>query len=67
MSLTDRFQQLRGGTLPTAQEEKPGVDVFALHAQPATLGRILEAKTAAESQSSLPELQQTASLASVQP
>jgi Flp pilus assembly CpaF family ATPase len=64
VSLTDRFQQLRGGTLPAAPEETPGVDVFASHAQPATLGRILEAKTAAESQSGVPELQQTASLAS---
>lgn len=65
MSLTDRFQQMRGGSLPAAPEGKPAaVDVFAKQEQPATLGRILEAKTAAESQSGLPDLQQTATVAS---
>ena len=44
--------------------EKTAVDVFAAKAQPATLGRILEAKTAAEAQPGFTELQQTASLAS---
>ena len=64
MSLTDRFQQLRGGTQPAAPEDEPAVDVFASQAQPATLGRILEAKTAAESQPGFSELQSTASVAS---
>ncbi|RKR20556.1 CpaF family protein [Arthrobacter oryzae] len=65
MSLTDRFAQLRSGGQASAPEEKPAaVDVFASQDQPTTLGRILEAKTAAESQSGFPELQQTASLAS---
>ncbi|QDW30522.1 CpaF family protein [Arthrobacter sp. KBS0702] len=64
MSLTDRFQQLRGGAQPDAPEEKPAVDVFASHAPPATLGRILEAKTAAEAQPGFTELQQTATVAS---
>ncbi|NUU30395.1 CpaF family protein [Arthrobacter sp. C9C5] len=65
MSLTDRFQQLRGGLPPAGPGDKPGaVDVFASQAQPATLGRILEAKTAAESQPGFSELQQTASVAS---
>ena len=66
MSLTDRFQQLRGGTQQAEPEEMtaPAIDVFAAHAQPATLGRILEAKAAAESQPGFTELQQTASVAS---
>ena len=65
MSLTDRFQQLRGGLPPAGPEEKPAaVDVFASPNQPATLGRILEAKTAAESQPGFSEIQQTASVAS---
>ena len=64
MSLTDRFQQLRGGTRPDVPEEKSAVDVFASQAQPATLGRILEARTAAEAQPGVAELQQTASVAS---
>ena len=64
MSLTDRFQQLRGGAEPAATEATPAVDVFAPQAQPATLGRILEAKTAAESQPGFSEVQPTASVAS---
>ncbi|WP_346959855.1 CpaF family protein [uncultured Arthrobacter sp.] len=65
MSLTDRFQQMRGGTPSVTPGDKPVTgDVFAPPAQPATLGRILEAKTAAEAQPGFPELQQTASVAS---
>jgi len=62
MSLTDRFQQLRGGPEPT-KANKPDDDVFATPNAPTTLGRILEAKTAAEAQPAT-ELQQTATVAS---
>lgn len=62
MSLSDRFQQLRGGPEPT--EANKADDVFAARSAPATLGRILEAKTAAEAQPPAVELQQTATVAS---
>ena len=66
MSLTDRFQQLRGGTQPAPNLDKAPAesDVAPLAAAPATLGRILEAKTAAELQTDAVEVQQTASVAS---
>ncbi|GIU54823.1 hypothetical protein NicSoilC12_05720 [Arthrobacter sp. NicSoilC12] len=64
MSLTDRFLQLRGEA-PVGQPEEPQhstpVDVFQ---SPSTLGRIHEAKTAAEARSDVVEVQQTASIAS---
>ena len=62
MSLADRYQQLRGVPGPT-EANKPDDDVFAAPNAPATLGRILEAKTAAEAQPAA-ELQQTATVAS---
>ncbi|MFS0717436.1 CpaF family protein [Arthrobacter sp. 1P04PC] len=63
MSLADRYQQLRGGPGPT-ESNKPDDDVFAARNSPATLGRILEAKTAADAQLPSEELQQTATVAS---
>ncbi|KRE79692.1 CpaF family protein [Arthrobacter sp. Soil763] len=63
MSLTDRFQQLRGGT-PAPPRTTPGEDVFASYAPPVTLGRILEAKTAAGAQPGFDDLQQTDAVAS---
>ncbi len=64
MSLTDRFLQLRGEA-PAGKPEEPQhptpVDVFQ---SPSTLGRIHEAKTAAEARSDVVEVQQTASIAS---
>ena len=66
MSLTDRFQQLRGGSQPAPiLDEAPAEsDDSPFPAAPATLGRILEAKTAAELQTDAVEVQQTASVAS---
>ena len=63
MSLTDRFLQLRGdapAAKPTDTPEAP-VDIFQA---PSTLGRIHEAKAAAETRSDAVELTQTASVAS---
>ncbi|MGO4228193.1 CpaF family protein [Arthrobacter sp. YAF34] len=63
MSLTDRFLQLRGEAPATkAAEEPPSVaDVFQA---PSTLGRIHEAKAAADVRSDVVAVQQTASIAS---
>ena len=66
MSLTDRFQQLRGVAQPVpSQPSAPAEPNFPpSQAPPATLGRILEAKTAAELQTHDVEVEQTASVAS---
>lgn len=66
MSLTDRFQQLRGGSpgTPSSDAAPAATDAFPSQAAPATLGRILEARTAAELQTDAIEVQQTASVAS---
>ena len=65
MSISDRLQQLRGAERHDVPNSAPARDdVFASQAQPATLGRILEAKTAAAFQSESVEVQQTASIAS---
>lgn len=63
MSLTDRFLQLRGGDPAGQSADSPGaaIDVFQT---PSTLGRIHEAKTAAELRAEVPEVQETASAAS---
>jgi pilus assembly protein CpaF len=62
VSLTDRFLQLRGDVPVTKPAEAPtsSVDVFQA---PSTLGRIHEAKAAADSRSDVGEVQ-TASVAS---
>ncbi|MET3920466.1 CpaF family protein [Arthrobacter sp. UYEF20] len=64
MSLTERFLQLRGEAVPGKSTEAQPAPVDVFQPQPATLGRILEAKTAAETQSGIVEVQQTASVAS---
>jgi Flp pilus assembly CpaF family ATPase len=66
VSLTDRLQQLRGGSqpVPSVEQAPAEADSSPFKAAPATLGRILEAKTAAELQTDAVEVQQTASVAS---
>lgn len=63
MSLTDRFLQLRGEAPAgkSTEVQSAPVDVFQ---SPSTLGRIHEAKSAAEARIDVVEVQQTASIAS---
>ena len=63
MSLTDRFLQLRGDAPAAKSTDTPEAPVDIFQA-PSTLGRIHEAKAAAETHSDAVELTQTASVAS---
>ncbi|WP_443197939.1 CpaF family protein [Pseudarthrobacter sp. CCNWLW247] len=69
MSLTDRFQQLRGEAKPLAKQPEhsnPYADAFQAPSAPTTLGKIQEAKTAEAAASAVVALDmpQTAAVAS---